>query len=1561
MPNDELKFSGLRSNQASREKLLGRFTDQLPVSPHSKKNEGFNAKPGNSMRIENNTLTIGDSLKRLQSKDSGLRHNLRAHQPRQENEKPSLQQLQTSLARGVCVAPETYNERDTESANVDHSLKKSEITEAQARSYQMELGFHEARFSDDPVLLDLSQLPHFKQGELAELKTYRGPPGSKFKKIYFVVKNYTKDMRLRYKSSNVSVLSGSLQRLLDVSARTKVWIKIKDKERTQADLVELNLKDILINRGDMWMFSSQLQDTCVYKEQKITFLNTVRTTVKGIYRNGRKILSGYVGKDTRIIFRSESARMVFLVQITDEMWHFEENGEIMFHKVVNSLFPKIFKKWKTIGAHHSITIVFSASIDLSDSPFLDIPDGERSKNTQDYFRIVVDQVNVFHWSEIMKTLRKEFMKIARELKNVENLDGTSSIRGRFSPAVKSNFLESICFASTLITNPFRQPDLRRTTSHLIIVSPGSGLYDVDFDLLKATSRRLLSIELSIDIIFLTRAPLHIVPLFRYRDYGGVLHHCTPSWLSISFWDETSEYANEWHPRCKMHHLQMMGLTETEMKEEVEIDVMTKPSGAKSIQDLMEIYDNDIFAGHSTPHAFMRGGNPSYSAPREPHMDSVNIRDSHSQRRLLAWNTLKSAAPLTEASSPLQVLGDVSSGPVAKKKHAKRERERAGESENSLGRDHEQKSLALDSLRNASRPSTVAHRLVSRIIPEFDLKNKRSVGKFAVEKEDILHQGGNENQSQTIPTGKRNTLSRETSSIKRIPFASTTSRLNLSRNSNQSQSPAKHKRASSNQRQFQKAAVVDSMFYNSWLEISNPSIPVSFEKAGLLIEPRWKDVFPKFVAKKYTKWRSFTMPAELPVTVSLFPDKSDFDANFTFSTHSVISNQEHESTKDSSFNLLRDMIYVRLLAGFQICTGEGVREVEASKSETVVEHNIAKYLTKDNFMRAKFYLMAEDEIHRLNCDFDGTVEVQRHMRKSQQSSDHTLASYAPLIKTRYEIAYRASMVDPLKMDRERCNWNQLDQVVAGYSDSISEQNQRSFRSKFVILPASIPPNTISSVINGRKETLSPEEIRLEGLRRLISFFFKSRLKPANGEMNEMNDESFMPEVLFYTGSLFSFVDEQLESLKAFGATAKNSIFISENDKLNKTIDLSQLARELQLGKSPLKLTNRKWHWKRHRNCFVGLEFITWLIDHFSDIKTREDAVIYGQQLMNDGLFVHVENRHGLLDGHYFYQLTPEYVCETDENDESQKNFRAANDGKPKDPQISVDAPNGLESSIKFGSQSQGGEGDRRSDVEGSKSIVMLSNVLPINLDAGGQSYKREVCQVHYDRVHNPDHCFHVRLEWLTATPKLIDDLINNLARMCERFGLKLVEVPWNELCSIPRINLFHSFVDITLAINPWEDPEFCDMSLPATDRFYFHTFLLEKAGFLVDNRASKFFNTGSTEYEITYSWGKPVFKYVQYVHNTGAYIAEIRENGNLFLAPNNVYLSRVNVGTITGKNHSSSKFVIDSQNVMLRFKKTCLDSEKLRAVFREAKELWLEHIGSDEVHFGGTYSESSFIK
>ena len=160
--------------------------------------------------------------------------------------------------------------------------------------------------------------------------------------------------------------------------------KISKLETVTLDLVEIFIKDVNLSRDGMWNFSSSLVDTCTYTDQRLVYLGSRVGTVKHMYKNGKSVFSGYIGKDTKIIYRSESAKLTIFIQLSREMWHFEEDGEIMFHKLVNNLFPEIFRRWRERNTHHSITIVLFTSIDLTDIPWTNLQPGERPRNEETF-------------------------------------------------------------------------------------------------------------------------------------------------------------------------------------------------------------------------------------------------------------------------------------------------------------------------------------------------------------------------------------------------------------------------------------------------------------------------------------------------------------------------------------------------------------------------------------------------------------------------------------------------------------------------------------------------------------------------------------------------------------------------------------------------------------------------------------------------------------------------------------------------------------------------------------------------------------------------------------------------------------------------------------------------------------------------------------------------------------------------------------------------------------------------------------------------------------------------
>lgn len=191
-------------------------------------------------------------------------------------------------------------------------------------------------------------------------------------------------------------------------------------------------------------------------------------------------------------------------------------------------------------------------------------------------------------------------------------------------------------------------------------------------------------------------------------------------------------------------------------------------------------------------------------------------------------------------------------------------------------------------------------------------------------------------------------------------------------------------------------------------------------------------------------------------------------------------------------------------------------------------------------------------------------------------------------------------------------------------------------------------------------------------------------------------------------------------------------------------------------------------------------------------------------------------------------------------------------------------------------------------------VNLSNVMRYDVDPRKKSYRPEIINLHYDRLHNPDNCYHMRIDWMNVTAKFIEDAVVYWAQSVERYGLKLVELPTAEASAIMTDHPFRSPYTITLALPPPTSPAaqiFDATSFSATtrkDKFAYHKALLKRFNFVLDGEAASAF---PTDVDAVYSWGKPDYKYTQYIHKSGLILAQITDEGTYLLLANRLYNDR----------------------------------------------------------------------
>lgn len=409
---------------------------------------------------------------------------------------------------------------------------------------------------------------------------------------------------IKKKTPNLQLsLHSHLAHAFNVHSRSIVKVSAVPKTSHVADYMVLYFKDQYISRSDMWRAACNLEGQCIYVGKRITFTGGIRADVREIWRAGKKKFSAYVAANTKPVFRSESARYLIFIQMSKEMWEFEEDGELFYNKAIDGFLPELFKKWKTMGAHHLVSIVLFTRVVYTGAvgPFC-LPrssahltereiDQSRSQLDQsyhnDFYKIVVDNVSSNNWESTLTELKRELHGFAKDVilqkMRVKPGQHETSPIGRLTAAMDGNVLEAINLAAHQFNRDYIDRDLLRTGTSMLFVTAGTGVFEVEERLLRLTGESLLGNGIGMDIVCLSRRPMHVVPLFRYRKKGSSgdsiksdssmknpddYEYILPYICEISYYGESHDASaanSEFQPRMKMHELQMMSKIEVDVR------------------------------------------------------------------------------------------------------------------------------------------------------------------------------------------------------------------------------------------------------------------------------------------------------------------------------------------------------------------------------------------------------------------------------------------------------------------------------------------------------------------------------------------------------------------------------------------------------------------------------------------------------------------------------------------------------------------------------------------------------------------------------------------------------------------------------------------------------------------------------------------------------------------------------------------------------------------------------------------------------------------------------------
>ena len=697
----------------------------------------------------------------------------------------------------------------------------------------------------------------------------------------------------------------------------------------------------------------------------------------------------------------------------------------------------------------------------------------------------------------------------------------------------------------------------------------------------------------------------------------------------------------------------------------------------------------------------------------------------------------------------------------------------------------------------------------------------------------------------------------------------------------------------------------------WAVLVNPCNP---KKNNLDIANqfrRWQHVFPKRLRTSSVKWKSLCSPAAVPLTNEYFPRAEQLATEYNESPYKIIQNDDDDMLDGpkSRETLIRELIAFRLSHGFQIVIGSAVAEFSGGRERDFSNIFHADYMSKDG---DTVFMSVGNTIHQLVCIAGGEVEVKRFSRKPTTALEtsegiDTPFPYKPFIRTALEETYHSRDVI-LRPPRGEYNWNIIDTFLAGYQDEFSEV-LRFWRARFVLIPVELPAVSRRGLPALQED--SEEEIRLEGIRKLTQVWQKFRYVPVEerhfqATTNKRQRDPNPLAIEYHTRDPSAIVSAGPDAalLTDIDSEYQTSLFSETEQYHTSNIDIKKLAEDLQ-GDKGIRMMDRRWHWKLHYNCFLGFDLTSWLQLNFKDIETRDEAVDLGNQLMNKGLFVHVQKRHPFRDGNFFFQIAETYRAPRPESRTGWFGMRRANQSVPstplsEGPRTSPLAARSIRSRPSTSDSSSTSESEKEGEktptrIGSPKRKVTLSRVMRYDVDPRKRSYRPEIISLHYDRLHNPDNCYHIRIDWMNVTAKLIEDAIVTWATSVEKYGLKLVEVPIAEASNIIDHHPFRSPYTIKLALQPpqthpehiWDTSHFSPQ-YSRSDKFIYHKALLRKLNFVLDMEAASAF---PPEVEVTYSWGSSDYKYPQFIHRSGTLLAQITNDGNLLLLANRLAHNR----------------------------------------------------------------------
>jgi hypothetical protein len=692
---------------------------------------------------------------------------------------------------------------------------------------------------------------------------------------------------------------------------------------------------------------------------------------------------------------------------------------------------------------------------------------------------------------------------------------------------------------------------------------------------------------------------------------------------------------------------------------------------------------------------------------------------------------------------------------------------------------------------------------------------------------------------------------------------------------------------------------------------NASNPKKYDPNVATWFGRWQHLYPRKPKAATVKWRSLCTPASVPLTTEDFPGFDELKADFESNSYVIKQKSDYELREipKTRKNLFADMLTLRLAHGYQFSQARGTHPVGNHDRDPGLLHQGLRQSD------GNVYMTMGSSLQSLKHEGEESVRVTRYRRKPKHESDDARRTieYCPNIRTILSPAYKPRILK-LTGYSEEYPWEAADSYLADPKKRLDNavEKLRFWRARFALLPVD-PPASAWRLAQSSSE--NEEEIHLLGIRALTQLWQRQRYLPPQDKISSkpaaMRKNLNPLAIIFETLNPSEIVATELDKLMSAEDTGElqPTQLLPDSELFEReTSTLPYLAQTMQ-GDKGIEIKNRRWHLRLHYNCFKGEDFTNWLLRTFKEgeFQDRDDCVDFGNTLMEDGLFTHVNGRHNFKDGNYFYSIAPDYRAHRAESRQSWLGFPASRRSERSVPATpaSERTNKDLQDSSPTGRRSRTGSVIEKVDTEEvlsrqtteKKVSISLSGQISLDVDPRKRSDRTEVANLYYDRLHNPENCYRFALTWPpTTTSALVENALSAWASHVERYGLKLVEVPIAEASKVSENEPFRAPYKITLAVQPPVGPgngnftstSFSPLTPPSPDRHLFHRALLARHNFvLLDEAAAAF----PPNVDVRIYWGTLSYTMIQYIHRSGVILAQIADDGSILLLANRLYNTR----------------------------------------------------------------------